>query len=86
MVRPRRITLATGVRRRRLNASALEVAGMLIACGSAAAALLVDGRRSGCWRWPSPWRRRRCSSSEDVWDESRVVDFRESPAQVGRPS
>ena len=58
---------------------------MLAACGAAAAALRArataalrlvgDGRRAG--------RSRRSSSLGDVWDEPRVVDFRDSPAQVG---
>ena len=54
-----------GVRRRGLNAPALEVAGMLIACGSAAAALLSttagsgwgDGHRVGSGAGARPRRR-----------------------------
>ena len=72
-----------GVRRRRLNASALELAGMLIACGSAAAALLVDGRRTRVLVMAVALAAAPVLVLGDVWDESRVVDFRESPAQVG---
>ena len=56
---------------------------MLIACGSAAAALLVDGRRARVLAMAVALAAAPVLVLGDVWDEPRVVDFRESPAQVG---
>ena len=56
---------------------------MLIACGSAAAALLVDGRRARVLAMAVALVAAPVLVLGDVWDEPRVVDFRESPAQVG---
>ena len=56
---------------------------MLIACGSAAAALLVDGRRARVLVMAVALAAAPVLVLGDVWDESRVVDFRESPAQIG---
>ncbi len=56
---------------------------MLIACGSAAAALLVDGRRARVLAMAVALVAAPVLVLGDVWDVPRVVDFRESPAQVG---
>ena len=55
---------------------------MLIACGSAAAALLVDDRRLRVVAMAVALVAAPVLVLGDVWDEPRVVDFRESPAQV----
>ena len=56
---------------------------MLIACGSAAAALLVDDRRLRVGAMAIALVAAPVLVLGDVWDEPRVVDFRESPAQIG---
>ena len=66
-----------------MTASAPELIGILVACGAAAAALVLEDRR---------WQRAAMALAlltapvlvvGSVWDETRVVDFRHSPAQVG---
>ena len=65
-----------------MNASAPEFAGILIACGAAAAAVVAEDPRRRL-RWAllalvaAP-----ILVLGDVWDEPRVVDFRHSPAQI----
>ena len=56
---------------------------MLIACGSAAAALLVDDRRLRVGAMAVALVVAPVLVLGDVWDEPRVVGFRESPAQIG---
>ncbi len=66
-----------------MTASAPELIGILLACGAAAAALVLEDRR---------WQHAAMALAlltapvlvlGSVWDEARVVDFRHSPAQVG---
>ena len=66
-----------------MNTSALELIGMLVACGAAAAALVAEDRRAPGGDGRGADRGARCWSLGDVWDEPRVVDFRHSPAQLG---
>jgi O-antigen ligase len=66
-----------------VNTSALELIGILIACGSAAAALVLEERR---WRYAAIVVALLAAPVlvlGDVWDEPRVADFRHSPAQLG---
>ncbi len=65
-----------------MTAEPLELVGILVACGSAAAALVLDDRRL---RWVAMAVALAAAPLlvlGNVWDEARVVDFRESPAQV----
>ena len=66
-----------------MTASAPELIGILVACGAAAAALVLEDRR---------WQHAAMALAlltapvlvlGSVWDEARVVDFRHSPAHVG---
>jgi O-antigen ligase len=66
-----------------VNASALELAGMLVACGAAAAALVLDDRRPRLAAMAVALAAAPVLVLGDVWDEARVVEFRESPAQLG---
>jgi O-antigen ligase len=66
-----------------LSASAVELAGMLVACGSAAAALVLRDRTSRTAAIALALVAAPLLVLGDVWDEPRVVDFRTSPAQVG---
>ena len=66
-----------------MNTSALELIGIVIACGSAATALVVEERR---WRYAAMVLALIAAPVlvlGDVWNEPRVVDFRHSPAQLG---
>ena len=91
MIWPRRITVLAGAgpaRRSRaglvMTASALELIGILVACGAAAAALVLEDRaRSRQAAMVVALLAAPVIVLGDVWDESRVVDFRHSPAQVG---
>jgi putative inorganic carbon (hco3(-)) transporter len=56
---------------------------MLIACGGAAAALVIEHRRARLLAMAIALVAAPVLVLGDVWDEPRVIEFRESPAQVG---
>jgi len=60
-----------------------ELAGILIASGAAAAALVLDGRRARLIALAIALATAPVLVLGDVWNEPRVVDFRDSPPQVG---
>jgi putative inorganic carbon (HCO3(-)) transporter len=66
-----------------VTASALELFGIVVACGAAAAALVLDDRRLRQGAMVIALMAAPVIVLGDVWDEARVVDFRHSPAQVG---
>jgi hypothetical protein len=66
-----------------VTASALEMTGMLGACGAAAVALVVQDRRAWLAAMAAALIIAPILVAGDVWDEPRVVDFRDSPAQIG---
>ncbi len=66
-----------------MTASALELIGILVACGAAAAALVLEDRRLRHAALIVALIAAPAIVLGDVWDEARVVDFRHSPAQVG---
>jgi hypothetical protein len=66
-----------------VTASALELIGMLGACGTAAAALVVRDRRAWLAVMGAALLIAPILVAGDVWDEPRVAAFRDSPAQVG---
>lgn len=66
-----------------MTAEPLELLGILVACGSASAALVVRDRR---WRLAAIAVALVAAPvlvAGDVWDEPRVVEFRNSSAQIG---
>jgi putative inorganic carbon (HCO3(-)) transporter len=65
-----------------VTASALELAGMLAACGAAAAALVLRDRRARIAAMAAALVIAPVLVAGDVWDEPRVVDFRTSASQV----
>jgi putative inorganic carbon (hco3(-)) transporter len=65
-----------------LNASALELVGMLAACGAAAAALVLDDRPARSAAMIVALTAAPLLVAGNVWSEPRVADFRSSPAQV----
>jgi hypothetical protein len=65
-----------------MTASALELVGMLAACGTAAAALLLRDRRHRVWAMGAALVIAPVLVAGDVWDEPRVIDFRTSAVQV----
>ena len=65
-----------------MNASALELIGMLAACGSAAAALVAGDQRTRVIAMAAALVIAPILVAGNVWDEPRVVDFRHSAAQV----
>jgi len=66
-----------------MNTSAIELLGILLACGAAAAALVVEHPRARQAAMVVALIAAPVLVLGDVWDESRVVDFRNSPAQLG---
>ena len=66
-----------------MNTSAIELIGILIACGAAAVALVAEDRRARQAAMVVALIAAPVLVLGDVWDESRVVDFRHSPAQLG---
>ena len=66
-----------------MTASALELVGMLAACGAAAAALALRDRRDRLVAMSVALVLAPILVAGDVWDEPRVVDFRTSAEQVG---
>ena len=66
-----------------MNASAPELIGMLIACGAAAAALVLRDRRARLAAMTVALVAAPILVAGDVWSEARIVEFRHSPAQIG---
>ena len=66
-----------------MTASALELAGILGACGAAAAAIVLRDRRARLIAMAVALVIAPVLVAGDVWSESRVIDFRHSPAQIG---
>ncbi len=66
-----------------MNATALELAGMLVATGAAAAAVLAAPGRARLIAMGIALAAAPVLVLGSVWDEPRVVDFRGSPAQIG---
>ena len=65
-----------------MTASALELVGMLAACGAAAAALVLRERRARVGAIAVALVIAPVLVVGDVWNEARVIDFRTSAAQV----
>ncbi|MFI5121686.1 MAG: O-antigen ligase family protein [Vicinamibacteria bacterium] len=66
-----------------MTTSPLELLGLLGACGSAAAALVLEDRRARIAAMAAALVIAPILVAGDVWDEPRVVDFRDSAAHVG---
>ena len=66
-----------------MTASALELAGILGACGAAAAAIVLRDRRARLTAMAVALVIAPILVAGDVWSEARVIDFRHSPAQIG---
>jgi putative inorganic carbon (HCO3(-)) transporter len=66
-----------------VTASALELIGMLGACGAAAAALVLTDRRARLVAMAAALVIAPILVAGDVWHEPRIADFRHSPAQIG---
>ena len=65
-----------------MNAEPLELAGLLAACGAAAAALVLADPRAPTVAMVLALAAAPALVLGDVWDQPRVQDFRDSPAQV----
>jgi O-antigen ligase len=65
-----------------VKASALELLGMLGACGGAATAVIARDRRVQVAAMAAALVIAPILVAGDVWDEPRVIDFRHSPAQI----
>ena len=66
-----------------MTASAPELIGILVACGAAAAALVLEDRRARQVAIAVALVAAPVLVAGNVWDEPRVVDFRTSAPQVG---
>lgn len=66
-----------------MTASAPELIGILIACGAAAAAAVLEDRRCRHAAMAVALLAAPVLVLGNVWHEARVVDFRHSPAQIG---
>ena len=66
-----------------MNADPLELIGILVACGAAATAILVEDRRIRLAAMCIALAAAPILVLGDVWDEPRVEDFRSSPGQIG---